>query len=145
MPQRFPYPPGTTCSRCPRVLEPGRRHRYCQPCSNAYARGRRLQPGQRDKAVALFRQKTYGLSAEEYARLLAAQAGVCAICLRPETAKRRGITKTLAVDHDHASGRVRGLLCVRCNVMLGWFEARPWLLDSALAYMDKASEREAAA
>lgn len=53
--------------------------------------------------------KTYGLSAEGYAELLERQGGKCAIC------RARPVSKRLAVDHDHASGAVRGLLCSRCN------------------------------
>lgn len=53
--------------------------------------------------------KTYGLTAEQYDMLLAAQGGRCAICRAKPKSKR------LAVDHDHRTGAVRGLLCSRCN------------------------------
>src|SRR6266550_1376817 len=62
------------------------------------------------------RQRLYGLSEDVYQALLLKQGGLCAICGGPP--KRR----TLAVDHDHKSGEVRGLLCDRCNVGLGWIE-----------------------
>lgn len=54
-------------------------------------------------------EKTYGLTAAEYDALSAAQGGRCAIC------RARPKSKRLAVDHDHKSGAVRGLLCSRCN------------------------------
>jgi hypothetical protein len=60
------------------------------------------------------RRRMYGITPEEYARLLAEQGGVCAGC--------RGHCKTgraLAVDHNHLTGRVRALLCNRCNHVLG--------------------------
>lgn len=57
---------------------------------------------------------TFDLTPEEYDALLAEQGGRCAIC-RIATGK----TKRLAVDHDHATGQVRGLLCSPCNRMLG--------------------------
>jgi hypothetical protein len=60
------------------------------------------------------RHRMYGIAPEEYARLLAEQGGVCAGC--------RGHCKTgraLAVDHNHLTGRVRALLCNRCNHVLG--------------------------
>lgn len=61
------------------------------------------------------RAKALGVSDEQYERLLAAQDGHCALC--PSVPK----TRRLHVDHDHATGRVRGLLCHRCNrVMWTW-------------------------
>jgi len=55
-----------------------------------------------------------------YEEMFSAQGGVCKICQRPEPAQRR-----LAVDHDHKTGLVRGLLCTRCNIQLGWYEKFP--------------------
>lgn len=55
-------------------------------------------------------KRVYGLADGEYAALLAFQGGVCYICRRAN-----GATKKLAVDHDHVTGEVRGLLCSNCN------------------------------
>lgn len=68
------------------------------------------------------------LSPDEYEALLEAQGGVCAICGNPP-AKRR-----LSVDHDHATGKVRGLLCFRCNRALLVYLKADWYL-SAFAYL----------
>lgn len=54
-------------------------------------------------------EKTYGITGADYEKLLEAQGGKCAIC------RARPRSKRLAVDHDHKSGAVRGLLCSRCN------------------------------
>jgi hypothetical protein len=54
-------------------------------------------------------ERTYGLTSAQYTELLTLQGGRCAIC------RARPKSKRLAVDHDHASGYVRGLLCSRCN------------------------------
>lgn len=62
-------------------------------------------------------QKVYGLRPGEYQEMLDRQGGVCAIC------GKRPVTIRLAVDHDHETGRVRGLLCRRCNRALGLWEA----------------------
>lgn len=59
-------------------------------------------------------QDTYGLGPGEYDRLYEFQAGCCWLCQRA-----RGVTKRLAVDHDHKTGEVRGLLCGPCNKLLG--------------------------
>ncbi len=67
------------------------------------------------------RAKALGVSDDQYARLLAAQGGHCALC--PTGPK----TRRLAVDHDHATGRVRGLLCHRCNRALPTWITAGWL------------------
>lgn len=55
----------------------------------------------------------YGLSMDQYQQLLDKQGGCCAICKKVQTIKR------LCVDHDHFSGKVRGLLCIPCNNAIG--------------------------
>lgn len=86
-----------------------------------YARERYIQNRHRLRFEQLLRK--YGISESEYDELHAAQSGTCAICLFPETSKDwRGSTRRLAVDHDHRTGRIRGLLCYRCNVSLGTLE-----------------------
>jgi hypothetical protein len=67
------------------------------------------------KIRAYERKHLYGLSNEDYQQLLADQAGRCAIC-------KQLATKLLHVDHNHTTGRVRGLLCQRCNLLLGSYE-----------------------
>jgi hypothetical protein len=72
----------------------------------------------------------YGIRLVEYERLLEAQGGLCGICHRPP----RG-TRPLDVDHDHASGRIRGLLCGNCNRAISLLDENPDLFDSAKAYI----------
>lgn len=75
----------------------------------------------------------YGLSLAQYSSMLSAQSGVCKICgAPPEDCKPHG---RLNVDHDHDTGKVRGLLCNRCNVALGGFRDSPALLLSAVKYL----------
>ncbi len=68
--------------------------------------------------------------------MFVAQGGVCAICEQPETAQRSGRAKWLAVDHDHGTGAVRGLLCSNCNPMLGYAKDDPALLRAAASYLE---------
>ncbi len=78
------------------------------------------------------RLATYGLSLEEYDILLLAQGGVCAICGKSQSGKRK---MRLCVDHSHKTGQVRGLLCEKCNVGLGSFRDDPELLVRAARYL----------
>jgi hypothetical protein len=75
--------------------------------------------------------KRYGLTPEDYRRMLEEQNGVCAIC---EKVTNFGLG-ILAVDHDHATGKVRALLCHKCNTGLGSFEDNELLLLRAAAYI----------
>jgi len=77
------------------------------------------------------RQKKYGVAPAEYQGLLDKQDGVCAICLRsPNT-----LSRPLAVDHDHSTGLVRGLLCSNCNTLLGLADDNPNVLERAWLYL----------
>ena len=74
-------------------------------------------------------KSTYGITLEEYDRLFALQSGVCAIC-------QQSSSKALHVDHDHATGMVRGLLCPRCNRFL---MAKPDIqyFKQAISYLNR--------
>jgi hypothetical protein len=63
--------------------------------------------------------KKYGLTPEEYAAKLKQQNNVCAICGQPEQTTHKGKLRRLSVDHNHDTGLVRDLLCMRCNALLG--------------------------
>ena len=74
----------------------------------------------------------YGLSIAAYDALLAKQNNKCAICpIHISESARR-----FAVDHDHVTGDVRGLLCFRCNAGIGKFNDDPALLKLAVAYLE---------
>lgn len=80
-----------------------RRYPYCKKCHSTYQRTQSLH--------LLFR-----LTPAEYERILAHQGGTCAICQQPPKKRR------LAVDHDHKTGLVRGLVCSFCNRAMGLFQ-----------------------
>jgi hypothetical protein len=75
-------------------------------------------------------RREYGISLEEYQWMLEVQDGVCAICRKPEVRICR-----LSVDHDHETGQVRGLLCAKCNSILGYAEDQPLILQAAIDYL----------
>jgi hypothetical protein len=87
---------------------------------------RRRREAAHEKAV----QRTYGLGEGEYARLYEFQGGKCAICQRAT-----GKTRRLSVDHDHATGAVRGLLCRPCNTLLGRAGDQIAYFRRAIAYL----------
>lgn len=87
----------------------------------------------RDKLL----RRNYGITAEQYEQMQDAQAGLCAICRKPESAKHQnGITRRLAVDHCHLTGRVRALLCSNCNHGIGHFKDTPGLMRRAAEYVE---------
>lgn len=118
-----------------------RRASQCKKCTDAANRRHRQKYPQRGAALALKyyyanpryqKLRTvkflYGLTEAAYDRLVLESKGQCAICL----------TKTkLVIDHDHATGEIRGMLCGKCNAALGFFKDSALILNSALAYLSK--------
>ena len=88
------------------------------------------------------RLKAYGVSPEQYSDMLVSQDGVCAICRRPESAKYREKIRALAVDHNHESKQVRGLLCSLCNRMIGMAGENVQVLLNAVEYLRKFNKTE---
>ncbi len=83
-------------------------------------------------------KNAYGITLEEYNKMFVSQGGVCCICKLPETRQNvKGVTSTLAVDHDHETGEVRGLLCGHCNQGLGHFKDNTENLLNAAIYLEK--------
>lgn len=107
----------------------------CKPCRKLDTT-RRPQDPQRVRANTL--RRLYGITPEEYDRLLDQQSGLCAICHKPETMLRLGVQRGLCVDHDHKTGAVRGLLCASCNFAVGRFHDDPELMHSAARYLLRA-------
>jgi len=82
-------------------------------------------------------KKTFGITLDDYTEMHNAQNGVCAICSQPERSERGGKVKLMAVDHCHSTGKIRELLCSKCNPMLGYAGDMPELLEKAAAYLRK--------
>jgi hypothetical protein len=107
---------------------------YCRECTNRVAREQSKKP-----PVRLYRQrymrslalKKYGITIEDFDRMVLNQDGKCAICL--ETLKFG--TGGCAVDHDHLTKKIRGLLCRLCNVGVGHFRENENLFLRAIEYL----------
>lgn len=81
------------------------------------------------KVVRKYHLKTnYNITVEEYNNMFDFQEGKCAICKLPQS-------KSLHVDHNHATGKIRGLLCQKCNHGIGQFNDNPDLLSQARIYL----------
>lgn len=84
----------------------------------------------------------YGMSVDDYNRMLVEQKGVCAICECPEMRKKthrsgRVRLNPLCVDHNHVTGKVRGLLCQNCNNGISRFEENIEHMANAISYLEK--------
>lgn len=110
----------------------------CRACTKARAKEwvktqdkrRRNRKGKRAQRRAHLR-KNYGITPAYYEEMLVSQGGKCAICLGVNPKRR------LAVDHCHATGKVRSLLCLRCNGIIGFLEDSPTRLRAAMAYLER--------
>lgn len=78
-----------------------------------------------------FLKYKYGIDLKGYEQMFELQKGLCAICLKPEK------NKSLAVDHNHQTKKIRKLLCEKCNKGLGLFEENMEYLKSAVLYLRK--------
>ncbi len=85
-----------------------------------------------DKKRDVWYKHKYGITLQFYKDLLEQQGNVCAIC--KNTCKFR---KRLSIDHCHATGKIRGLLCHKCNTGLGCFNDDKTYLAQALQYLEK--------
>jgi hypothetical protein len=80
-------------------------------------------------------RRVYGITLAEYDKMFEDQGGKCAICGNSDEVEGR----RLAIDHCHDSGKVRGLLCGKCNRGLGLFYDNQELLENAISYLNKFS------
>jgi hypothetical protein len=155
------------------VCHPERAHYSRDLCRSCYEKDLRLRnpeyaerqrhssrgwaarhPGQKERATADWQKRQspewkrerqlrhkYGMTVADFDAMLAAQGGRCALC------DRTGCKWN--VDHDHATGLVRAILCKRCNCALGWFDDDPDALRRAADYIEhhrlryEAQQREA--
>jgi hypothetical protein len=116
----------------------------CRDCHNRQGRNYyRLSAERRENMHRTYVLRKYGLCVDELEELLQRQDQRCAICRRPwaecASAKRSRFEARflhyLCVDHDHTSGKVRGLLCNGCNTALGMFEEDSVRFEAAAAYL----------
>lgn len=118
--------------------KPTNRKTHTKWCSICREERRKLPYGYDPQRVIKRRLLTaYGITELDYAEMLDAQDGLCAICGKPESRIVHGTLRRLSVDHDHTTGKVRGLLCHDCNCGLGRFKEDTESLRKAIEYLEK--------
>jgi hypothetical protein len=104
----------------------------CKSCKSKAERAWRTP----EKTKQYNLKKDFDLTPEGYKKMLDEQGGVCAICKELETTVRCGKVQALSVDHCHTTGKIRGLLCNRCNRALGKFKDNIVTIQRALSYLE---------
>jgi len=107
-------------------FRPACKSRYCTSCLREQDRARYEE--RREYKAEYDRLRKYGLSQGSYEQLLKEQNNECAICHKP-------FIKAPHVDHCHSEGHVRGLLCVRCNLGIGYFDDDIDTLHNVINYL----------
>ncbi len=113
----------------------------CRPCANAWHKEyRRLNPGLRERYApskkdprASYLKAAHKLTRAQYDELLASQGHGCAICGN----SRPGGRGIFHIDHDHVTGKIRGILCASCNLSLGMMKDNTEILKRAIEYLEK--------
>lgn len=103
---------------------------WCKECVKANQKARYQDPELRQRKLDGNRTRRYDITPEQYGAKMIAQDGKCAIC--GETCPTGN---SLAVDHNHETMQVRGLLCVNCNQAIGKFGDSVMKLQRAIEYL----------
>lgn len=119
------------------------RTKQCKGCIKKYSKEYRTKTGVperiRKSRLRHHVRVAYGLTLEQVEEMKREQEGLCAICSKEcgHLFYRQG----LQIDHDHISGRVRGLLCHNCNVGIGFLQESPAILKAAIRYLETFQNR----
>lgn len=119
---------------------------HCLSCMRELGRRRRDRPDGKSKQIQIYKQqrpnyirrrlmKDYGMTPEDYYSKIEQQGGGCAICGRTAEVNK----KMLAVDHNHTTGKNRGILCQSCNICIGFIEKNNMNLNKISDYLTKHS------
>ena len=111
--------------------KPDGRQGYCKKCDKLRRETPERMSAKR-RSAWLNQLGKYGITESDYNQMFSDQMGLCLICQKPE------IDIKLAVDHNHATGKVRGLLCKRCNMAIGLLDDDPHVVTRAALYLNGA-------
>lgn len=134
------------CTRCWEDKPIDRFYARRRTCKDCQAEMRRIwnaaNPEKSQLAHRIQKLKRYGLTLDDYDRMVTEQKGCCAICLG-EGVLDPGSLMRLGVDHDHETGRVRGLLCRPCNRAVGILGDDPSTFERAATYLRNSNHNKA--
>jgi hypothetical protein len=139
------YPNGKMCKKC-MTTKPASNFKkggwVCGACDYRKRRSKRLQHfkdyrKRHPKTAFKHRLKKWGLDLDTYYAMLASQGNRCAICRTTAPKGPQSRDQNFAVDHDHITGKIRGLLCSNCNLVLGHARDHAEVLEAAIAYLKK--------
>lgn len=105
----------------------------CKACKKEYWKAYQKSPNGKRVMKNNRLKYEYGINEDKYNEIFTAQGGCCAICKTHQTS----LPISLAVDHDHKTGEVRGLLCGNCNRGIGYLQDTAEVLESATNYLLK--------
>jgi hypothetical protein len=109
---------------------------YAKHREEILAKSKKHHAIHRERYATYSRMYNYGLSQQEFDKILQEQGGVCAICGKSDWAGRKPY-----VDHDHLTKNVRGILCQHCNVALGHIKDDPQIARAMADYLEKERSR----
>jgi hypothetical protein len=117
------------CKKCRAKAEANRRE---DPEYKLRIKRYKTDPKNKRRTKDMALRRLFGISIKDYDKMFDNQKGLCAICLRKEPASH---VRTLAVDHCHITGRIRGLLCTPCNQGIGHLKDNIEILEKAIKYL----------
>lgn len=103
----------------------------CKECHKTYQN--KYSKSRPEKIREQHYRREFGITTEDYNRMLKEQNNQCMICKRSDNHKRN---RHFHVDHCHSTGKVRGLLCQKCNMGLGMFDDNLELIKTAVSYLE---------
>lgn len=138
-----------TCGACAKTKPVKTGQKVCRKCNKSKSLDCFAENGRERRTSAckdchreMHLQSEYGISLEDYRKMVAQQNGLCAICLKPEKRKDpSGNIGNLVVDHDHLTGTIRGLLCAYCNSCLSPFEKDPKIVQRLVDHLEPTFSR----
>ena len=116
---------GNPCKRCGSVVKFAKRKGTCVRCHKQWRRDSEVKSTKYSNSL----YRKLGITRESYLQMCEAQDWRCQICEK--------VPKVLVIDHCHATGAFRSLLCQQCNSGLGFFRDDPGMLQKALGYLQK--------